>query len=71
MSDYSTSSVLSQANGQQNVSLQSLKMQFQAESQMAGVVAQSAQQAQSSGQQQEQASLKTSGPKGTQVNMVV
>lgn len=71
MSDYSSSSILSSANGQQDVTLQSLKMQFQAESQVAGMVAQSANQLQANQQQTEQPALKTSGPKGTQVNMVV
>lgn len=69
MSDYSSSSVLSAAAGQQDVAIQSLKSQFQAERQAAGLAAQAVQQPQPSGQQQP--ALNKNGPKGTQVNILV
>lgn len=69
MSDITSSSVLSAANGQESLSVLSLKMQSQAEQQMAGVVAQAVQPQPASSQQQP--ALQTSGPRGTQVNLLV
>jgi hypothetical protein len=74
MSDYSSASILSSAGGQQDATIQTMKMQFQAEQQVAGIAAQSANQTQNQNQTTSapsQPALKTSGPKGTQVNMVV
>ena len=70
MSDYSSASNLSSAGGQQDAAIQSIKRQFQAEQQVAGIVAQSASQAQASSQPQQPA-LNSSGLKGTQVNLLV
>jgi hypothetical protein len=72
MSDYSSASVLSSAGGQQDATIQSMKMQFQAEQQVAGIAAQAANQPQpQASNQPQQPALKSSGPKGTQVNMLV
>lgn len=71
MSDVSSASTLNSAVGQQDITLQSLRMQFQSEQMVANLAAQAVQPPQPANQPNQQPALNSSGPKGTQVNLTV